>query len=213
MHRSRSWKSCRAERVHDGGCAPAKRTASCVKFRAFVFKRRGGERLPTQESHNTSCADRNVCRRADGIVGAMRSSGARARHQQRQYAARTGYDLPGHHHNSGRQHGRGQRPRIVLGLMARPERLCDRHELGPGRRCAAPRRGRSAIRRFGRRTLSAGRAAGLPTARRSAPRLLLPSRLRAVLFSGPLLLWPVLPALLVPPLVVAFRADASAAAL
>ncbi len=80
-----------------------------------------------------------MCRRADGIVDVMRSSGARARHQQRQHAARTGYELPGHHHNSRRQHGRGQRlsRRMVLGLMARPERLRDRHAFGPGRRRAA----------------------------------------------------------------------------
>ena len=147
----------------------------------------------------------------------MRSSGTRARHQQRQLAARTGYELPGHHHNSRRQHGRGQRlpRRMVLGLMARPERLCDRHALGPGRRRAASvqhtrpatglrrpyaahRRRRAAARRFRGRILSA--AAGLP----AAARLLLRSGLRPVLLSASLLLRPVLRALLVPSLVVAF---------
>ena len=157
----------------------------------------------------------------------MRSSGTRARHQQRQYAARTGHELSGHHHDSRRQHGRGQRlpRRMVFGLMARPERLCDRHALGPGRRRAAsvrrtrpatgrrrsnaaPRRRRSAARRFRRRTLSA--AAGLPAARLpAATRLLLRSGLRPVLLSASLLLRPVLPAVLVPPLVVAFGASPS----
>ncbi len=69
-------------------------------------------------------------------------------------------------------------------------------------------------RRIRRRTLSAGRAAaGLPTTGLpAAPRLLLRSGLRPVLLSASLLLRPVLPALLVPPLVVAFDRRAATAA-
>ena len=83
-----------------------------------------------------------MCHGGDRAVGGGRGGRAGACHQQRQYAARAGHQLPDHHHHSRRQHCRGGRlpGAMVHCRLAGADRLLDRLKLLSGR-------GRSTFRR------------------------------------------------------------------